>query len=219
VLLGLTQSGVLAGEAAANARVRPWRTVGCGLRFGLSNARKDEGYPMSDKLDDVVARITRLEDLEAIRHTWRDYCIRLDSADWLALGDVFTEDAVLEMDGLDHLVKGLDGQYRGRHAIINDFYRQTGAVLPHGAKSMFVTGHLSTNMQIDLQGDEATTLAYFFEIVANDRILIGTYQHRCRREAERWRFCFLRIAIRYRARLEASDVGGQSLNGILARPI
>ena len=174
---------------------------------------------MSDKINELAARLARLEDLEAIRHTWRDYCIRLDSADWVALGDVFTEDAVLEMDGLDHLAKGLDGQYRGRHAIINDFYRQTGAVLPHGATPMFVTGHLSTNMQIELQGDEATTLAYFFEIVANDRVLIGTYQHRCRREADRWRFRFLRIAIRYRARLEATDVGGQSLTDILARPV
>ena len=132
---------------------------------------------------------------------------------------MFTEDAVLEMDGLDHLIEGLDGRYCGRQTIINDFYRQTGSVLPHGAKPLFVTGHLSTNMQIELQGDEATTLAYFFEIVANDRVLIGTYQHRLRREADRWRFHFLRIAIRYRARLEATDVGGQSLNDILARPV
>ena len=174
---------------------------------------------MSDTIDDLEARLTRLEDLEAIRHTWRDYCIRLDSADWSALGDVFTEDAILEMEGLNHLIEGLDGQYHGRQAIINDFYRQTGAVLPHGAKPLFVTGHLSTNMQIELQGDEATTLAYFFEIVANDRVLIGTYQHRFRREADRWRFRFLRIAIRYRARLEATDLGGQSLNDILSRPV
>ena len=40
---------------------------------------------MSDKIDDPVARIASLEDLEAIRHTWRDYCLRLDSADWIAL--------------------------------------------------------------------------------------------------------------------------------------
>ena len=174
---------------------------------------------MSDKIDDLVARIARLEDLEAIRHTWRDYCLQLDSADWIALGDVFTEDAVLEMDGFAHLVEGLDGQYRGRHSIINDVYRRARAALPHGAKPMFVTGHISTNMQIELQGDEATTLAYFFEIIANDRVLIGTYQHRFRREADRWRFRFLRIAIRYRARLEATDVGGQSLNDILSRPV
>ena len=50
-------------------------------------------------------------------------------------------------------------------------------------------------MQIELQGDEATTLAYFFEIVANDRVLIGTYQHRFRREADRWRFRVLRFGI------------------------
>lgn len=174
---------------------------------------------MSEKINALEARIARLEDLEAIRHTWRDYCLRLDAADWAALGDVFTEDAVLEMDGLDHLGQGLDGQYRGRHAIIHDFYRRTSAMLPHGATPMCVTGHLSTNMQIELQGDEATTLAYFFEIVANDRVLIGTYQHRVRRDAERWRFRFLRIAIRYRAKLEASDIGGQSLNAILARPV
>ena len=74
-------------------------------------------------------------------------------------------------------------------------------------------------MQIELNGDEATTLAYFFEIVANDRVLIGTYQHRLRRDVDRWRFRFLRIAIRYRARLEATDVGGQTLNGIRSRPV
>ncbi len=174
---------------------------------------------MSDKIDAIVARLTRLEDLEAIRQTWLDYCHRLDCADWVALGDVFTADAVLEMDGLDPLVQGLDGQYHGRHAIINDFYRRTEAVVAHDATPLFVTGHLSTNMQIELQGDEATTLAYFFEIVANDRVLIGTYQHRCRRDVDRWRFRFLRIAIRYRAQLKATDVGGQALTAILARPV
>ena len=74
-------------------------------------------------------------------------------------------------------------------------------------------------MQIDLRGDEATTLAYFFEIVANDTVLIGTYQHRFRREVDRWRFAFLRISIRYRARLEATDFGGQSLNKILTHTL
>jgi hypothetical protein len=43
--------------------------------------------------------------------------------------------------------------------------------------------------------------------------------YRCRRDADRWRFRFLRIAIRYRAKLETSDGGGQSLNDILARPV
>jgi hypothetical protein len=49
---------------------------------------------VSDTIDDVLKWLARLEDREAIRHTWLDYCMRLDSTDWTALGNVFTEDAV-----------------------------------------------------------------------------------------------------------------------------
>ena len=174
---------------------------------------------MGEKIEGLLERVQRLEDHEAIRHTWRDYCRRLDAGDWPALGDVFTEDAVPEMDGLDHLMPGLDGEYRGRDAIIADFYRRTASGRTAPAEPLFATGHISTNMQIELDGDEATTLAYFFEIVANDRVLIGTYQHRFRRETDRWRFAFLRISVRFRAKLEASEVGGQSLREILERPV
>jgi hypothetical protein len=72
-------------------------------------------------------------------------------------------------------------------------------------------------MQIDLDGDAAKTLAYFFEIVANNTVLIGTYQHRMRREVDRWRFAFLRISVRYHAELSVSKVGGESLQAILAK--
>ena len=171
---------------------------------------------MDEEMRLLRERVQRLEDIEAIRHTWRDYCMRLDSGDWTGLGDVFSEDAVLEMGGLESFAIGLDGRYDGRTAIIQDFYRRAGA--GPAAGRLFATGHLSTNMQVDLAGDEATTLPYFFEIVANDRMLIGTYQHRLRREEDRWRFAFLRISVRYRARLEASEVGGQSLTAILAKP-
>jgi len=75
-------------------------------------------------------------------------------------------------------------------------------------------------LEIELHGDEATTLAYFFEIVDDSLVLIGTYQHRMRRQADRWRFAFLRISVRYRARIEVSgDVAGQGLDAILARPV
>ena len=44
-------------------------------------------------------------------------------------------------------------------------------------------------------------------VVVNDSlVLIGTYQHRMRRQADRWRFAFLRISVRYRARIEVGDV-------------
>lgn len=165
----------------------------------------------------LAARVQRLEDLEAVRAAWLDYCHRLDAHDYHRLGDVFTEDAELEMDGLG---PGLDGAYRGRDNIVDGFYRRTAAPRPGAAGLRHMTGHLSTNMQIELDGDEATTLAYFFEIVDDSLVLIGTYQHRMRRQADRWRFAFLRISVRYRARIEVSgDVAGQGLDAIVSRPI
>ena len=73
-------------------------------------------------------------------------------------------------------------------------------------------------MQIELDGDSATTLAYFFEIV-DGLLLIGTYQHRLRRDPDRWRFAFLRISIRYRSKLEASGLHGQTLAEVVAKHV
>jgi hypothetical protein len=171
---------------------------------------------MSADLTALTARLQRLEDLEAVRAAWLDYCNRLDVGDLTALGDVFTEDAELEMDGL---AASLDGAYHGRRSIIDDFYGRTRLPASGGPTPRFMTGHLSTNMQIELDGDEATTLAYFFEIVDDNLVLIGTYQHRMRRDPDRWRFAFLRISVRYRARIAATEVGGQVLARILAKPV
>jgi hypothetical protein len=169
-------------------------------------------------LKNVLARLQRLEDLEAVRHTWLDYCRRLDSEDWPGLGDVYTENGVLEMVGLDALLPGIDGIYRGRRNIIDNFYIPAIEGAANPSAKLFATGHISTNMQIDVDGDEATTLAYFFEIVASNTVLIGTYQHRLIRETDRWRFAFLRISVRYHAQLTVDNVGGQSLQEILAKP-
>ena len=40
-----------------------------------------------------------------------------------------------------------------------------------------------TNMRTEVDGDEASALGYFFEIVDDNLVLSGTYQHRLRREA------------------------------------
>jgi hypothetical protein len=169
---------------------------------------------MGTELAELAARVQRLEDLESVRSTWLDYCNRLDSFDYEALADVFTEDAEVEVDGL---ARALDGTYRGRRSIIG-FYVGTETP-PSGEPVGVMTGHLSTNMQIDLDGDQATTLAYFFEIVDDNLVLIGTYQHRMRRDPDRWRFAFLRISVRFRARIEASQPRGRSLQDILAKPV
>jgi hypothetical protein len=166
---------------------------------------------METDLAALASRLERLEDLEAIRATVHDYCNRVDLGDFAGLGDVFTEDAELDLTGL---ARSLDGTYRGRGSIVDDFYARTADPSSHG----FMTGHIATNMQIELDGDTATTLAYFFEIVDN-LLLIGTYQHRLRRDPDRWRFAFLRISVRYRSKLEASGLHGQRLTDVVAKPV
>jgi hypothetical protein len=164
----------------------------------------------------IEERVARLEDYEAIRRTWCDYLFGLDSADWAGLADVFTEDGVVEMVGLDSYQPGQDRSYHGRESIINEFYVPVIDATAAPEKGQFYTGHHGTNMKIELDGDEATTLAYFFEILGNTQMLIGTYQHRMRREEDRWRIAYLRIAIRYRANIQATDFGGLSLAEVRA---
>jgi ketosteroid isomerase-like protein len=166
---------------------------------------------METDLAALAARVQRLEDLDAVRATVHDYCNCLDRGDFADLADVFTEDAELELMGL---ARSLDGTYRSRRSIIDDFYARTADPSSH----RFMTGHITTNLQIDLDGDTATTLGYFFEIV-DGLLLIGIYQHRLRRDPDRWRLAFLRIAIRYRSRLEASGPGGLTMAEVVARAV
>ena len=141
--------------------------------------------------------------------------IRGSNNKFKSFGEVFTEDARLEAAGISPAV---DGGYTGRSAIIGEFYAKT-ATPTDGTPFGAMTGHLSTNMQISLAGHEATTLAYFFEIVDDNLVLIGTYQHRMRRQPDRWRIAFLRITVRYRARLQADKVRGRSLRDVLGLPV
>lgn len=171
---------------------------------------------MDNDIQQLEQRVRRLEDLEAVQSTWRDYLFALDSSDWDSLANVFTEDGVVEMVGLESYQPGQDRSYYGRESIIEEFYKPVIDETAAPDKGMFYTGHHGTNMEIELRGDEATTLAYFFEILGNTQVLIGTYQHRFRRDPDRWRIAYLRIAIRYRATLEASDFGGLSLAEVRA---
>jgi hypothetical protein len=173
---------------------------------------------MADGIQELERRVKRLEDLEAIQSAWRDYLFALDSADYDALADVFTEDGAVEMNGLDAYQPGQDKTYHGRPSIIDEFYKPVIDTVARPDLGQYYTGHHGTNMEIDLDGDEATTLAYFFEILGNTQMLIGTYQHRFRRDPDRWRIAYLRISIRFRATIEASDFGGLSLAEVRALP-
>jgi SnoaL-like domain len=165
---------------------------------------------MDSDHSDLLMRLQRLEDLDAIRRVWHDYMISLDSRAWPDLADVFTDDAVVEMIGLDFLRSGADGTYPGGgEAIVRDFYNPvTRTRAPAQAPA---TGHNGSNLSIDLDGDEATTSAYFWEIVAESVLLVGTYQHRFRRDPDHWRIAHLRIKVTYAARLAARDVWARPL--------
>jgi SnoaL-like domain len=165
---------------------------------------------MENDRSDLLVRIQRLEDLEAIRRVWNDYMISLDSHAWAELVDVFTDDAVVEMIGLDFLRSGADGTYSGGgEAIVRDFYNAgTGQ---HSPVRNIATGHMGSNLSIDVDGDQATTSAYFWEIVAESVLLVGTYQHRFRRDPDHWRIAHLRIKITYSARLVTSEVWAKPL--------
>lgn len=166
----------------------------------------------------IEERVRRLEDYEAIRRTWHDYLYALDSLNWDALSEVFTEDGAVEMVGLDSYQPGQDRTYRGRKTVIEDFYAPVMTSTAAPQNGLFYTGHHGTNMRIELAGDMATTSAYFIEILGNTQLLAGTYQHRMKREADRWRIAYLRIAIRYHAELTATDFGGLSLADVLNMP-
>jgi hypothetical protein len=153
-------------------------------------------------------RIQRLEDIEAVRDTWHDYMLSLDSKAWDDLADVFTEDGVVEMVAL-----GVgDGVYHGRESIVNDFYRG----FPPPERPQAATGHHGTNLRVQVDGDEATTIAYFFEIVRDNLLLVGTYQHRMRRDPDRWRIASLRITITYRCELGVSEPWAQAIGEVAA---
>lgn len=168
---------------------------------------------MDTDLSDLRLRMQRLEDFEAIRRVWHDYMLSLDSRAWVELADVFTDDAVVEMIGLDFLRSGADGTYSGGgEAIVRDFYNPvTGQRPPSAPTQILATGHNGSNLSIDLDGDQATTSAYFWEIVAESVLLVGTYQHRFRRDPQHWRMAHLRIKVTYAARLVASEVWAKPL--------
>lgn len=163
----------------------------------------------------LEARVAHLEDLEAIRRTFHEYCFGLDAADWERFGDLFTEDGTYEQLGLDGVRPGSDTIYRGREEVVEGYKNAIDGIAVPGKD--IHTGHYGANLQIDLDGDSATTLGYFFEIVASNIVLCGTYQHKFRRDPDRWRIAAIRIAIRYQAKMEASDFGGLPLPEILAK--
>lgn len=103
--------------------------------------------------DELVARLRRLEDLEAIRQVFVDYGHHLDRGDLDAYAGLFAEDG--------ELLLGPMGRARGRAEICELMGRATAA-------SAGRSWHLITNPIIQLDGDRATAEVMWTVVVRGE---------------------------------------------------
>jgi hypothetical protein len=98
-------------------------------------------------LEDLASRITRLEDLEAIKQLKARYCeICDDDHNPDRITSVFTEDGIWEGRGI--------GKAEG-HAAIRELFARF-------QKMMSYTQHMVMNPIIEVNGDQAKGVWYFF---------------------------------------------------------
>lgn len=98
-----------------------------------------------ERLDELDARITRLEDLNAIERLQKAYGYFVDESQWTRLSELFSEDATLEIGG-----KGL---FLGRGRVLE--YMQT-AFGPDGAKDGVLAQHMQFQPVSDISADGRT---------------------------------------------------------------
>ena len=109
-------------------RLRPTITLAA-LLLAMPAAAQEAG--IDQQLDQLDARITRLEDLNAIETLQRTYGYFVDKGQWTHLSELFAEDATLEIGG-----KGI---FIGRARVLE--YMQT-AFGPDGAPMGMITNHM-----------------------------------------------------------------------------
>ncbi len=143
-------------------------------------------------LEQLAARLARLEAFEGAQHTLREYAVEIDCGHWDTVGGLFTEDARLEVVGYGSL-EGVDydGAWRGRQAI-RDYYAGNNPdhVGPPRSKHNILQG------PIQLDGDDELTMLAYFDMPPKTpgNPGGGVYEARLRREDDgRWRFAHLRI--------------------------
>ncbi|WP_336980532.1 nuclear transport factor 2 family protein [Altererythrobacter fulvus] len=101
--------------------------------------------PAEQKLDQLEARITRLEDLNQIEVLQRTYGYFVDKGQWTQLSELFTDDATLEIGG-----KGL---FLGKKRVLE--YMQT-AFGADGAKPGMLANHMQFQPVPDISADGKT---------------------------------------------------------------
>ena len=97
------------------------------------------------RLDELDARITRLEDLNQVEKLQRIYGYFVDKGQWTQLSELFADDATLEIGG-----KGL---FLGKKRVLE--YMQT-AFGPDGAKEGLLANHMQFQPIADISPDGKT---------------------------------------------------------------
>ncbi|PKZ65949.1 nuclear transport factor 2 family protein [Gordonia terrae] len=132
---------------------------------------------------DLVARLTRLEDLEAIRLLDARYCRHLDDGDWDALMTLFTADG--EFDGLSNP--------RGK-----DEMREFFAGLADGGLTSF--WHFITNLEIEVDGNDAAARSFLWQPCVLDgvaSIAAGRYTDTLVKQDGRWLYRVKRVRFHF----------------------
>jgi len=138
----------------------------------------------SAALDALQARISRIEDLEAIKQLKARYCAICDDGhDPVAITSVFTEDGIWEGTGI--------GTARG-HAEIRQLFEGF-------RQAMTFTQHMTMNPIIELDGDRASGVWTFFGPFTmtkgnRARWQATRYAEQYKKVAGDWKIAHLRIA-------------------------
>ena len=111
----------------------------------LASATPAFAQTTEEQLDALEARITRLEDMNAIERLQKTYGYFVDKGQWTQLSELFTEDATLEIGG-----KGL---FLGKRRVLE--YMQTAFGLD-GAKEGVLANHMQFQPIPDISPDGKT---------------------------------------------------------------
>jgi ketosteroid isomerase-like protein len=157
--------------------------------------------PPDTRLDQLMRRVQRLEDQDAIWRLFMTYKEHLDQRDFAAYASLFTDDA----EWIGNLGKVVGPQQ------IEQLLHDTLEVWDTDLERTY---HLVLNPTIDVDGDEATAVSTWGYVTRSDSdapvfLMLGRYFDRLRRTPDGWRFA---------RRVAYSDIPYIDLTDVKAHP-
>ena len=121
------------------------RTLICAALLAATATTPALAQSLSERLDALDQRITRLEDMHDIERLQRTYGYFVDKSQWTPLANLFSDDATLEIGGT--------GLFLGKHRALE--YMQT-AFGQDGAKENSLANHMQFQSIPDISADGTT---------------------------------------------------------------